>query len=52
MYLLPIVPMGYITQKTGNEKTQTHQVQFIALIEHQILVINLTRKCVAARGEN
>ena len=50
MYLLPIVPMGYITQKTGNEKTQTHQVQFIALIEHQILVINLTIRSWELKG--
>ena len=28
-------------QQTGSENTQTHQVQFITLIEHLILVINL-----------
>ena len=26
--------------QTGNEKAQTHQVQFITLIEHQICKIN------------
>ena len=31
----------YIIQQTGNENTQTHQVQDITLIEHQILVANL-----------
>ena len=27
-------------QQTGNENTQPHQVQFITLIEHLILLIN------------
>ena len=30
-----------IIQQTGREDTQTHQVQFITLIGHLILVINL-----------
>ena len=28
-------------QQTGHKNTQPHQVQFITLIEHLILVINL-----------
>ena len=31
----------YITQQTGNENTQTHQVEVVILIKHQILIINL-----------
>ena len=30
----------YTLQLTGSENTQTHQVQFITLIEHLILIIN------------
>ena len=31
----------YTIQQTGIENTRTHQVQFITLIEHLILIINL-----------
>ena len=30
----------YIIQQTGNENTQTHQVEDITLIDHQLLVTN------------
>lgn len=45
MKVLPLCP--YIIQQTGIKNTQTHQVEDFILILHQI-----TRKCVAARGEN
>ena len=32
---------SYIIQQTGSENTQTHQVQVITLIAHQILAKNL-----------
>ena len=33
--------LTYITQQTGNKSTQTHQVEVVILIKHQILIINL-----------
>ena len=45
------VTHNYITLQKGDENTQTHQVEVVILISHQIL-INNSQKCVAARGEN
>ena len=38
--------------QTGSENTQTHQVQFITLIEQSNSCDQKARKCVVARGEN
>ena len=38
--------------QTGNENTQTYQVEVVLLISYQILITNLHgNDCVAARGE-
>ena len=42
---------SYTIQQAGNENTQTHQVEVDILIKHQRLQ-EVTRKCVAVRGEN
>ena len=38
--------------QTVSENTQTHQVQFITLIEQPNSCNQFGRKCVVARGEN
>ena len=43
----------YIIKQTGDEDTQTYQVEFVILIYIAPNSHNLfTRKCVAVRGEN
>ena len=42
----------YIFQQTCYENVQTYQVEFVALILHQILITYFTRKRVAARRKN
>ena len=51
MWLLP--PWyPYIIQQTGNENTQTYQVEVVILIKHQIFETNFQgKKRVAAKGE-
>ena len=43
---------SHYSNQTGSENTQTHQVQFITLIEQSNSCDQKARKCVVARGEN